>query len=416
LHASSTQREVETKKFKDLFSANEERGECWNYDKGEHGNTEEHPRPTGDVEACFSSGFFEKDAVKLETVHWEEVQAIYFALKCKTIADTYMRRVYKFANRTREGKEVRTRAQGCAKRVPVSGRSGRSGQAKRALRRCPPAAEAGSRWGCREVHVVRSESAVRLIQYGSGLLRSGVVGGRPPARKTLRTQPPERAPGKHSRPRARPMWRTTLRTRPSELARLMWRKTFRTRPPDCAAHTSSLTQFGFSRRYTAPILRMLASLRKFANGEPMFPNEIRSEDDDVTFSMKDLEKNFRKKRAACVIQGTKLIDVLFAMLAAPRHAGLLKEHVSKEVHLAEVHGIVGMTIHEVTSTKLSQVYCALKAFRQGSKAGFGFLAELVKQMDWGMGASAILDSIVTNNKVLVGELLDKRLIVFLILR
>ena len=54
----------------------------------------------------------------------------------------------------------------------------------------------------------------------------------------------------------------------------------------------------------------------------------------------------------------------------------------------------------------------MQAFQQGPKAGLGFIGELVKQMHWNLGASGLLDRIMTNNKVLVRELVDERLIEF----
>ena len=46
----------------------------------------------------------------------------------------------------------------------------------------------------------------------------------------------------------------------------------------------------------------------------------------------------------------------------------------------------------------------------GAKKGTGFLGELLAQVSWNLGASQILDSIVTNNHVLVKELVDNQLI------
>jgi len=275
LHANTKKiRRKKKKRLRDLFETNSLRGEVWNYEKGEGGNSMKDSRPHGDMEANFLEHFLPRDAVKIEMVQWTEVQAVMFALNAKSIAETYMMRVYKFANRQREGKDT-----------------------------------------------------------------------------------------------------------------------------------------AFSQECVKPVLEMLACVRKFVSGEALFPNEIRN-DENIDKSMKDLVIIDRKYLAFCVIQGTKLLDTLFLMLAAPRHAGLLIDHITREERLLQIHVEVGRTIALATEDKRAQIYCSMQAFEEGPKAGLGFIGELVKQMHWNLGASGLLDMIVTNNKVLVRELVDERLIEF----
>ncbi|GMH59256.1 hypothetical protein TrRE_jg3548 [Triparma retinervis] len=275
LHADTSKvRHPKKKRLRDLFEVSSLRGEVWGYEKGEGGNTMENNRPHGDTEATFCDRFFPRDAIKIETIEWTEVQAVMFALNAKSIAETYMMRVYKFANRQREGKDT-----------------------------------------------------------------------------------------------------------------------------------------AFSQEFVTPVLKMLSCVSKFASGESIFPNEMRG-DENIDKSMRDLVIIDRKYIANCIIQGTKLIDTLFAMLAAPRHAGLLIDHIQREERLCKIHTEVGRTIAIATEDKRAQIYCSMQAFEEGPKAGLGFIGELVKQMHWNLGASGLLDMIVTNNKVLVRELVDERLIEF----
>lgn len=275
LHANTHKvRHHRKKHLRDLFDASSFRGEVWGYEKGEGGNTAEANRPKGDIEATFLDRFTPRDAVKIETVEWNEVQAVMFALNAKNIAETYMVRVFKFANRQREGKDT-----------------------------------------------------------------------------------------------------------------------------------------AFTQDFVAPVLEMLTMVRKFAAGEPIFANETKN-DESIDKSMRDLVVIDRRYLATCIIQGTKLLDTLFAMLAAPRHAGLLMDHIQREEKLSTVHREVGRTIAIATEDQRTQIYCAMQAYEEGPKAGLSFIGELVKQMHWNMGASSLLDMIVTNNKVLVRELVDERLIDF----
>lgn len=215
LHANTSKvRHPKKKRLRDLFEVSSLRGEVWGYEKGEGGNTMENNRPHGDMEATFCDHFFPRDAIKIETVDWTEVQSVMFALNAKSIAETYMVRVYKFANRQREGKDT-----------------------------------------------------------------------------------------------------------------------------------------AFSHEFVTPVFEMLSCVRKFASGESIFPNEMRG-DEIIDKSMRDLVIIDRRYIANCIIQGTKLLDTLFAMLAAPRHAGLLIDHIQREERLCEVHKEVGKTIAIATEDKV----------------------------------------------------------------
>ena len=162
------------------------------FSKGEQGNTTEQPRPPASQIGSFTNQFHEKDACKVEIVGWKELQGIMFAMSCKNVAQTYMSRVYAFANRRREGEST-----------------------------------------------------------------------------------------------------------------------------------------SFSEESTESVLKMLRLVNKYATGAAIFPNEIR-EELESDGGIHELEIIERKRAAISTIQGTKLIDVLFSMLAAPRHAGLNRRHIDKE--------------------------------------------------------------------------------------
>ncbi|GMH65952.1 hypothetical protein TrST_g8005 [Triparma strigata] len=169
----------------------------------------------------------------------------------------------------------------------------------------------------------------------------------------------------------------------------------------------------FSEESTGSVLKMLHNVRRYASGTAIFPSEIR-EEQESDGGIHELEIIERKRAAISIIQGTKLLDVLFAMLAAPRHAGLNKKHVTNEDKLAKVHIEIAETIKVATSDVTSQIYVAMQSYQAGPKAGTGYLAELVKQMSWNFGAASLLDSIVTNNKVLTHKLVNEKLVEFFV--
>ena len=86
---------------------------------------------------------------------------------------------------------------------------------------------------------------------------------------------------------------------------------------------------GFSEEHTERVLKMLSDVSRFATGKAVFPNEVR-EDRESDGGIQELDILERKAAASCVMQGTKLVDALFAMLAAPRHAGLSSQHIHRE--------------------------------------------------------------------------------------
>ncbi|GMH46928.1 hypothetical protein TrLO_g2543 [Triparma laevis f. longispina] len=275
LHASDRKKERKPVFLHSIFDQ-KQGAKVQTFSKGEQGNTTEQPRPPASQIGSFTNQFHEKDACKVEIVGWKELQGIMFAMSCKNVAQTYMSRVYAFANRRREGEST-----------------------------------------------------------------------------------------------------------------------------------------SFSEESTESVLKMLRLVNKYATGAAIFPNEIR-EELESDGGIHELEIIERKRAAISTIQGTKLIDVLFAMLAAPRHAGLNRRHIDKEEKLARVHVAVANTLKKATDDNTSQIYVAMQCYKEGPKAGTGFLAELVKQMSWNFGAASLLDCIVTNNKVLTHKLVNERLVDFFV--
>jgi len=170
---------------------------------------------------------------------------------------------------------------------------------------------------------------------------------------------------------------------------------------------------GFSEEHTERVLKMLSDVSRFASGKAVFPNEVR-EDMESDGGIQELDVLERKAAASCVIQGTKLVDALFAMLAAPRHAGLSSQHIHREEKLGRIQRAIAETLTVATDDHTCQIYVAMQYFTDGPYKNTGYLAELREQMSWSFGAAKLLDCIVTNNKVLTHKLVNERLVEFFI--
>ena len=235
LHATVEKKTIKRKRLRDLFDPSVERGECWNYDKGEGGNTESSPQPKGSCEITFSSRFFEKDVVKIEAVDNHEMQSAHFALSAIKTCESYIRLVYQYKHNL--------------KKADFEGR-----------RHHHEMKEAFTSVGAAD-NTNRPRNAFK----DSG--------------KTLHLSSPC--------------------TRSTNVIK-----------------TGSLVH----------VSEMLMAVQDFCNGLPVFADNTSA----AKFAL-DLDQIKMKEKATRIVQGTKLLDKIFAMYASPKIYGLQKEDLMTEV-------------------------------------------------------------------------------------